>query len=91
MGTTPQTQIDPQKVRSHARGRSFWTVLLAAWPIGLVVGLALSLIVGGLAVGIASGLAVALGIDFVWVVIVFAVDDGDVNDRVQDSRRHEGP
>lgn len=91
MAITPQVQLDPQKVRSHARGRGFWTVLIAAWPVGLVVGLVLSLVLGGLAVGIASGLAVALGIDFVWVVMAFAVDDGDVNDRVQDSRDREAP
>lgn len=91
MTTISQVEPDTQKVRSHARGRGFWALLIGAWPLGVLVGLILSLVLGGLAVGIASGLAVALGINFVCVVVAFAVDDGDVNDRVQDSRDEQAP
>lgn len=76
--------INPQGVRSHAHGKGFWTFLIAPWPIGVLLALLSSLLVGtGLAVSIGSGLGVALGINFVWVVIVFAIDDGDVDDRAR--------
>lgn len=79
--------IAPDEVRSHARGRRFWAVLIAPWPIGVLVGLACSAIFGwGVAAGIGSGLAIALGLNFVWVVVVLAIDDGDVDDRVQEAR-----
>lgn len=96
MAVDRQAGINPQAVRSHARGRRFWTVLIAPWPIGVLVGLACSLVLGvGIGVGIASGLAIALGLDFVWVVVVFAIDDGDVDDRVRgsgmrDDAEHDG-
>jgi hypothetical protein len=86
METSQQVPTGRESVRSHARGRRFWTVLIAPWPIAVVVGVAASVVFGfGLAIGIGSGLAIALGINFVWVVVVFAVDDGDVNDQVRAS------
>lgn len=87
---TPATQTrapgtDPL-VRSHARGRRFWTVLLAPWPLAVLIGAAVSAVLGvGLAVTVGAGLAIALGIDFVWVVVVLAVDDGDIDDEVRRS------
>jgi hypothetical protein len=75
---------DPQAVRSHARGRRFRLALVAVWPAGVLVGAIGSLILGGgIAVGVASGLALALGLSFVWVVLMLAVDDGAVDDRVR--------
>lgn len=94
MATSPQTQTDPEAVRSRARGKRFWGVLIAPWPIGALGGLVCSLVFGvGIAIGIASGLAIALGLNFLWVGIVLAIDDGDVDDRVRKEmergRRHE--
>ena len=84
MATNRQAGINPQAARSHAHGRRFWTFLIAPWPIGVLGGLVASLIFGvGMAVGIGSGLAIALGLNFVWVVVVFAIDDGDVDDRAR--------
>ena len=95
MATRQQSGINPQAVRSHAHGRGFWTFLIAPWPIGVLGGLACGLVFGvGMAVGIASGLAIALGLNFVWVVVVLAIDDGDVDDRaheavVRENAEHE--
>jgi hypothetical protein len=73
-------------VRSHARGKRFRLLLIGAWPAGVVLGLAGSLIFGGgIALGIASGLALALGVNFVWVVVNLAIDDGDIDDRVREA------
>jgi hypothetical protein len=86
MATNQQAGINPQAVRSHARGKRFWSFLIAPWPIGVLLGLASSLVFGvGMAVGIASGLAIALGLNFVWVVVVLAIDDGDVDDRAHEA------
>ncbi len=57
--------------------------VVGAWPLGLLIGLAATLFGAGMPVAIASGLCVALGINFVWVVITFAVDDGTVDDTVR--------
>lgn len=85
MATNQQAGIDPQAVRSHARGKGFRFFLIGAWPVGVLVGLLSSLVFGaGMAVGIASGLSVAFGLNFVWIVVVFAIDDGDVDDRVRE-------
>jgi len=79
-------------VASHARGRRFWTVILASWPVCVVLGVIVGLVSGlGLAIGIGSGLAVALGINFVWVVVMLAVDDGDVDDHVHETLRRSEP
>lgn len=92
METSQQAPPGREPVRTHARGRRFWTVLIAPWPLAVVLGAAASIIFGfGLAIGIGSGLAIALGINFVWVVVVFAVDDGDVNDQVRASVARAGP
>lgn len=86
MATNQQAGINPQAVRSHARGRRFWGFLIAPWPVGVLLGLASGLVFGvGMAVGIASGLAIALGLNFVWVVVVLAIDDGDVDDRAREA------
>lgn len=88
---TPATTPDDE-VRSHARGRRFWTVILAAWPVCVVLGAVIGMFSGlGLGIGIGSGLAVALGINFVWVVVVLAVDDGDVDDTVNEALHHSPP
>ena len=84
MATNQRSRINPQAARSHAHGKRFWTFLIAPWLVGVLGGLVVSLIFGvGMAVGIGSGLAIALGLNFVWVVIVFAIDDGDVDDRAR--------
>jgi hypothetical protein len=87
----PET-IPDDPVRSHARGGRFWTVILGAWPICLVLGVIVGRVSGlGLAIGIGSGLAVALGINFVWAVVMLAVDDGDVDDHVHETLRRSEP
>ena len=86
VATSQRTGTDPGTVRSHARGKRFRLSLILAWPAGVLVGLAGSLILGGgMAVGVASGLALALGLNFVWVVVMLAIDDGDVDDRVREA------
>ena len=90
MATNRQQGVNPQDVPSHARGEHFLMVLIAPWVLGVLVAAVVSLAFGvGLAIAIGSGLAIALGLDFVWVVIVFAIDDGDVNDRAQGAEIHE--
>lgn len=95
MARNRQAGINPQAVRSHARGKAFWSLLIAPWPIGVLGGLACSLVFGvGMAIGIASGLAIALGLNFMWIVITFEIDDGDVDDRahravVREDAEHE--
>lgn len=70
-------------VRTRARGKWFTLAVIGAWPLGLVIGLVATLFGAGMAVAVASGLSVALGINFVWVVITFAVDDGTVDETVR--------
>lgn len=90
MATNQRTDIDPQDVRSHAHGERFLIFLIAPWVIGVLGGVVLSLALGiGLAIGIGSGLAIALGCNFVWIVIVFAIDDGEVDLRAQEAGEHE--
>jgi hypothetical protein len=86
MATDRGPQTDPQAVRSHARGSGFRVALIAVWPAGVLIGVIGSLIFGGgIAVGVASGLALALGLSFVWVVLMLAIDDGAVDDRVREA------
>jgi hypothetical protein len=83
---TDRAEIDPQAVRSHARGAGFRVVLIAAWPASVLIGVIGSLVLGGgIAAGVAAGLALALGITFVWVVLLLAIDDGDVNERANEA------
>ena len=83
MSTDPPV-ADPQAVRSRAHGRGFVVPLLAAWPLGLIIGLVAIVLGAGVPVAVASGLAVALGLDFVWIAVTFAVDDGRVEERARD-------
>jgi hypothetical protein len=88
MTTERRSQVDPQAVRSRARGRGFRTALIAAWPASVALGVIGSLIFGGgIAAGVAGGLALALGISFVWVVVLLAVDDGNVDERAREAVR----
>jgi hypothetical protein len=75
---------DAQDVRSSARGRWFYISVIGAWPLGLLIGLIAVLVGWGLPLAIASGLSIALGINFVWIVSVFAVDDGRVDQHVRE-------
>ena len=89
MAEDRQGEVNPQDARSHAHGEHFVIALIAPWVLGVIVGAVVSLAFGvGMAVAIGSGLAIALGLNFVWVVIVFAIDDGDVNDRAHGAERH---
>lgn len=76
--------IDPQGVRSRAHGKGFLIPLVGAWPLGMLIGLAAVVLGAGMAIGIASGLAVALGLNFVWLGITFAIDDGRVEARTRE-------
>jgi hypothetical protein len=75
---TPPRLVDPQSAPTHARGRWFAAVLIGIWPIALGAGAVA--VAFGLPAKIAFGsaLAAALAIDFLVVVLTFAVDDGDV-------------
>ncbi len=76
--TTAPPPFDPDATPTHAKGRWFYGVLIGVWPLALAFGLAAP--VFGLPMGIALGscLAAALAVDFVLVVVTFAVDDGDI-------------
>ncbi len=76
--------IDPQGVRSRAHGKGFLIPLVSAWPLGVLIGLVAVVLGAGMAIGIASGLAVALGLNFVWLGITFAIDDGRVEARTRE-------
>jgi len=89
MVATPQTPVDPQAVRSHARGRGFLIAVVGAWPLGVLIGLVATAFGAGMPLALGCGLAVALGLNFVWVVISFAVDDGDVEERARDALSQE--
>lgn len=74
---------DAQDVETSAKGRWFTLAVIGAWPLGVVIGLIMVLFGWGLPLAIASGLSVALGINFVWVVVTFAVDDGRVDREIR--------
>jgi hypothetical protein len=78
-----RNRIDPQGVRSRAHGKGFLIPLVCAWPLGVFIGLAAVALGAGMGIGIASGLAVALGLNFVWLGIIFAIDDGRVEARTR--------
>lgn len=77
-------------VPTKARGRRFMWVVIGAWPAGVLIGLVAMLFGASLAGAIAGGLSVALGVNFVWVVSIFAVDDGRADESVRDLRRDGG-
>jgi hypothetical protein len=77
-GLTPPRLVDPQSAPTHARGRWFAAVLIGVWPIALAAA-ALAVALGLPAkLSFGSALAGALAIDFITIVLTFAVDDGDV-------------
>ena len=83
MAAHQQTPVDPQAVRSHARGKGFLIAVVGAWPLGVLIGLVAAAFGAGIPLALGCGLAFALGLNFVWVVISFAVDDGDVEERAR--------
>jgi hypothetical protein len=89
MSIIEQGNIDPQAVRSRARGKGFLIPLVAAWPVGVLGGLVATFFGVGMAGALGTGLAVALGLNFVWVVIAFAIDDGEVDERAREAAAHE--
>jgi hypothetical protein len=75
--TLTPTRSDSPPEPTHARGKWFFGALVGVWPLALALAaLAVAL---GLPVGITVGsaLAAALAIDFLVIVSVFEVDDGD--------------
>ncbi len=73
---TPQ-RPDSESAPTHARGKWFFGVLFGVWPLALVmaaVAVALGLPTG---ITLGSALAAALAIDFLVIVSLFEVDDGD--------------
>lgn len=81
---------DEEDVPTKARGRGFTWIVILAWPLGLAIGLVAALFGVGLPFAIASGLSVALGINFVWVVCVFAIDDGQIDEAARARLAREG-
>ena len=91
MTTRGHDGFDPADVRSHAHGRRFLTILIVPWLLGALLGSLCGLLLGvGVAIGLGSGLAIALGLNFVWVVVVLAVDDGDIDDEARAGRLRHG-
>jgi hypothetical protein len=78
---SPNGSVDPDAAPTHARGRWFTTVLVGAWPVAILAAAAGVALGAPTGITIASGLAAALVIDFVLIVLAFAVDDGDIDDR----------
>ena len=76
--TTAPPPFDPDATPTHAKGKWFYGVLIGVWPLAVAFGLVAAAF--GLSTGIALGscVAAALAVDFVLVVMVFAVDDGDI-------------
>jgi hypothetical protein len=76
--TTARVPSDPDAVPTHAKGKRFYATLVGIWP--LAVALALAATAFGVSTGIALGsaLAGALAVDFVLIVMAFAIDDGDI-------------
>ena len=76
--TTAPPAFDPDATPTHAKGTWFYGVLIGVWPLAVAIGLVGTVL--GLPTGIALGscLAAALAVDFVLVVLMFAVDDGDI-------------
>jgi hypothetical protein len=89
-GGSDERAPDAQDVRSSARGRWFAIAVIGAWPLGLVIGAVAVALGWGVPLAVASGLSVALGINFVWVVSVFAVDDGRVDRHVREDLTARG-
>jgi hypothetical protein len=81
--------VDPQGVRSHARGKGFLIAVVGAWPIGVLSALLAVAFGAGMPVALGSGLAVALGLNFLWIGITFAIDDGDVEERARGAVNQE--
>jgi hypothetical protein len=77
----PNGSIDPDAAPTHARGRWFRAILIGAWPVAMLAALAAVALGAPAGITIGSGVAAALAIDFVLVVLAFAVDDGDIDDR----------
>jgi hypothetical protein len=77
----PKGPVDPDAVPTHARGPWFAAILIGAWPVALLAALLAVALGAPTGITIASGVAVALAIDFVFIVLAFAVDDGDIDDR----------
>lgn len=81
---TTAPPFDPESTPTHAKGRWFYGALIGVWPLALVGGLiAMGL---GLSAGVALGsaLAAALAVDFIFIVLTLAVDDGDIQHRSED-------
>ena len=77
--TTPWDANDAKRSTTHARGKWFYAALVGIWPLALAVGavgVALGLPLG---ITLGSSLAVALAVDFLAIVTVFEVDDGDAD------------
>ena len=77
----PKGPIDPDAAPTHARGRWFGAILIGAWPVAMLAALVAVALGAPTGITIGSGVAVALAIDFVLIVLAFAVDDGDIDDR----------
>jgi hypothetical protein len=83
LSANAERPVDPQAVRSHARGKRFVVALVGAWPLGVLSGLVAVVFGAGMPVALGCGLAVALGLNFLWVGVTFAIDDGDVEKRAR--------
>ena len=83
--TTAPPPFDPDATPTHAKGRWFYGVMIGVWPLAVAIGLVA--IAFGLSAGIALGscLTAALAVDFLLVVLTFAVDDGDIQHAVEEA------
>ena len=80
---TTAPPLDPDATPTHAKGRWSCGALIGVWPLAVVAFLVATAF--GLSAGIALGsaLAAALAMDFILVVITLALDDGDIQHRVE--------
>jgi hypothetical protein len=77
----PKRPIDPDAAPTHARGRWFAAILIGAWPVAMLAAVLAVVLGAPNGITIASGVAAALAVDFLLIVLAFAVDDGDIDDR----------
>jgi len=82
-----QAALHPAPVYSEAAKRRVRASLYAAWPVGLVIGIALMWAVGWRWIeGIGFGVALAVALWYIGLVLLTERDDGRIQRRVREIR-----
>jgi hypothetical protein len=82
-----QAALHPAPVYSEAAKRRVRASLYAAWPVGLIIGIALMWAVGWRWIeGIGFGVALAVALWYIGLVLLTERDDGRIQRRVREIR-----